>query len=111
MNINEIIEECGINRSEEEIKEAFNNYLFNDPFEASVGFACGIAWADSHPVSPWHDLRKNPQDLPIDGMLVLVATDESYSTAILESGRWHSLLSRRILAWMPIPTFEEGGEE
>ena len=62
----------------------------------------------------WHDLRKNPSDLPKDSVDVIVCVESNNSETSSEMGccylnRWvlNSILSRkRVVAWMDIPKFK-----
>ena len=63
----------------------------------------------------WHDLRKNPKDLPKDSEMVVVCMEFDNETTDSEIGYYYinnwvcnSVLRRkRVIAWMDIPKFKD----
>ena len=59
----------------------------------------------------WHDLRKDPEDLPTGNMECLVAMQMEYGVNYYAcrctSGVFHIVWTTRIIAWREIEPFEE----
>ena len=55
---------------EQEIEKASKDCKINSLWQSSIdgliveSFTNGAKWADEHPINAWHDLKKNPEDLP-----------------------------------------------
>ena len=84
-----------------------------------LSFAMGALWADEHPY--WHDLKKNPDDLPKDGVRVLLYYNGIYDDIIDFKGvidaslftvaygwklDYHSHVDEPI-AWCELPRFNK----
>ena len=76
-------------------------------------FQKGAEWADEHPNNnPWHDLRKNPNDLPEDFRVVLVIVTIGNTRDIVKvthtNFAWigNVLHGSKVIAWMEIPEFK-----
>ena len=56
----------------------------------------------------WHDLRKNPNDLPDNDRLVLIITDGHLITSKYQIPTWiyEGKYVINVLAWMDIPKFK-----
>ena len=56
----------------------------------------------------WHDLRKNPNDLPKDDRIVLVISDYHVTTSSYCNSKWgyESTYKVKVLAWIDIPAFK-----
>ena len=56
----------------------------------------------------WHDLRKNPNDLPDNDRLVLIITDGHVITSKYQIPTWiyEGKYVINVLAWMDIPKFK-----
>ena len=56
----------------------------------------------------WHDLRKNPNDLPDNDRLVLIITDGHLITSKYQITTWiyEGKYVINVLAWMDIPKFK-----
>lgn len=98
-----------------------HGYSVKDTYQ--VGFIQGANYALEN---QWHDLRKNPNDLPpMDDEINYKASEyvllnvegylhsplaESYSTiGFYDNGDWlvvnGDIIEERVIAWMPIPKF------
>lgn len=58
----------------------------------------------------WHDLRKNPLDLPTENCTVLIYTDwqgMELKTFFVDTRLFENLTFREVIAWCEIPKFEE----
>ena len=55
----------------------------------------------------WHDLRKNPNDLPNNERRVLVISDYHVVTSIYSNHKWgyEETYNINVIAWMDIPKF------
>lgn len=86
-------EDCYVSKSEEEI--------YTD------GFFDGLA--EGKP--KWHDLRKNPDDLPKGDEDCLCLVSECYFVGhyVKEDKEWHfdEFISSDVIAWCELPNFEE----
>lgn len=73
-----------------------------------IGFIEGALWADEHPKSPWISVEER---LPDYGKEVLVLYEYGGKILIQQSCYLGEIDwgfgSSRILAWMPIPSFDE----
>lgn len=59
--------------------------------------------------SVWHDLRKNPLDLPTENCTVLIYTDwqgMELKTFFVDTRLFENLTFREVIAWAEIPQFE-----
>lgn len=57
----------------------------------------------------WHDLRKNPLDLPTENCTVLIYTDwqgMELKTFFVDTRLFENLTFREVIAWAEIPQFE-----
>lgn len=57
----------------------------------------------------WHDLRKNPLDLPTENCTVLIYTDwqgMELKTFFVDTRLFENLTFREVIAWCEIPRFE-----
>lgn len=59
----------------------------------------------------WHDLRKDPNDLPKDRHNVIVALTNGYSEQDSYLGYRWDINHRCVVAWCEIPVFNEGDKE
>lgn len=58
----------------------------------------------------WHDLRRNPIDLPDSERGVIVCTEYSLHTmANYIRGQWRGRFEEKVIAWKEIEMFEVGG--
>lgn len=55
--------------------------------------------------SPWHDLRENPNDLPPEGIELLVSVDGYTRTAMYSKGTKSFTCQEGVIAWMYKPEF------
>ena len=58
----------------------------------------------------WHDLRKNPLDLPTENCTVLIYTDwqgMELKTFFVDTRLFENLTFHEVIAWCEIPKFEE----
>jgi hypothetical protein len=56
----------------------------------------------------WHDLRKDPNDLPDTDRIVYVQTKSDTGNAYHDNDGWHSTqVSGIVIAWCEIPTFDK----
>ena len=104
-------------------------------YSVECNFTHGAQWADEHPIG-WHDLRKNPEDLPCNypelicenkskiiigenTERVLVKWDNSESVHFdrmkfmrsknepEETWQWYSsIINKKVIAWINIPKFK-----
>jgi hypothetical protein len=115
---------------EEEIQQAASKICKDERFEESYNpvecFIAGASFADTHPINQWHDLRKNPDDLPTkngyDWVLTMFKDSRDgfiglpHIAEIRKDGLWHTtddddwVSTKEVLgdaiAWMPIPKFK-----
>jgi hypothetical protein len=56
----------------------------------------------------WHDLRKNPNDLPNNDRIVLIHSKYHITTSCYSSSKWlyEGRYNENVLAWMEIPEFK-----
>lgn len=100
---------------EEEIKAA-NPYGNSSSFASGkmIGFTIGAEWADAHPKNPWISVK---EQLPEEGQKVFVLV-MCYGTPYIREEKFcrNSNLDKKgmwihgnsiVLAWFPIPSFEE----
>ena len=57
----------------------------------------------------WHDLRKNPNDLPNNDRMVLIITDGHVITSKYQIPTWihEGKYVINVIAWMDIPKFKQ----
>lgn len=58
----------------------------------------------------WHDLRKNPLDLPTENCTVLIYTDwqgMELKTFFVDTRLFENLTFREVIAWCEIPKYTE----
>jgi hypothetical protein len=59
----------------------------------------------------WHDLRKNPTDLPKDAVSVLISRGTPRTSRARYNGKWYGYYSddeiEDVIAWCEIPTFDK----
>ena len=48
----------------------FGHILIGHAKAAHHAFIQGAKWADEHPINAWHDLRRNPENLPTNSRTV-----------------------------------------
>ena len=83
-------------------------------YSVECNFTHGAQWADRHP-SDWHDLRKDPNDLPkLEDIIIVckefMGTEIIYEIECYYPRNWTREASeqkrKRVLAWMEIPKFK-----
>lgn len=114
---------------------AYYNSYGHKGYSTECNFTHGAQWADRHLIG-WHDLRKDPEDLPFNypelvcenkskviigesTVRVLVKWDNSESIHFdkmkfmrsknepKETWQWYSsIIDRKVIAWMEIPKFK-----
>lgn len=98
-----------IERAEEFANNRYALGCTKSPFEASKeGFLAGLKAARKE---MWHDLRKNPKDLP-DACLNIVNQDGEkvrydYVNEVWRTDDANDYICDDPIAWCEIPTFEE----
>lgn len=59
----------------------------------------------------WHDLRKDPNDLPKDIVSVLISRGTPRTSRARYNGKWYGYYSddeiEDVIAWCEIPTFDK----
>ncbi len=59
----------------------------------------------------WHDLRKDPNDLPKDTVSVLISRGIPRTSRARYNGKWYGYYSddeiEDVIAWCEIPTFDK----
>ena len=59
----------------------------------------------------WHDLRKDPNDLPKDTVSVLISRGTPRTSRARYNGKWYGYYSddeiEDVIAWCEIPTFDK----
>lgn len=78
-------------------------------------FKAGAKWMQEHAIE-WHDLRKDPKNLPIEngeywsniGLVVFYCTDSNHSwfTPLCEACDDQEDVSDEVLAWCELPQFK-----
>ena len=90
--------------------------MTEEEFAESKGYGVGCtispikAYLDGlHEGQPkWHDLRKDPNDLPKDSKEVLIITsDNRKHIGFYDNGWYCSECSGIVIAWCEIPQFKE----
>lgn len=99
---------------EEEIqnkaKEVCEDPRFEESFSPIEAYIAGAVYADKHPINQWHDLRKNPDDLPQKYDVYIVHTEGNTKWfCLFDINGWHTEVEHiaKVVAWTPIPKFEE----
>ena len=86
----------------------------NKGYSSECNFTHGAQWADEHPIG-WHDLRKDPNDLPkLEDIIIVckefMGTEIIYEIECYYPRNWTREASeqkrKRVLAWMEIPKFK-----
>ena len=98
---------------DEEMAEQFanNGYALGctkTPFEsAKDGFLAGLKAGRPQ----WHDLQKDPKDLPKDTVSVLISRGTPRTSRARYNGKWYGYYSddeiEDVIAWCEIPTFDK----
>ena len=99
-----------------DIEIAASDYYNSDVstgYSVECNFAHGAQWADEHPIG-WHDLRKDPEDLPKGFGVVIIAIEQKNGHVRSDNGyydgkRWwidEEVVIPNVLAWMEIPKFK-----
>lgn len=105
----------------ETIKIAISEVEWNYPMDYTVAFEEAIEALEKVDKYRWHDLRKNPDDLPeADGnseseyVLVMIGTPEWDHCELVYYNHnrrvWSSLYEQNVFAWRYIEPFKEGEE-
>ena len=101
-------------KRQEQIELAASSYYDRYPyFSAECNFRHGAQWADEHPNIKWHDLRKNPNDLPEENKEVLVSIRKGllhkYVVDTYFEGEWRekSYHGGEYIGWSEIQEWKE----
>ena len=105
----------------ETIKIAIAEVEWNYPIDYTVAFEEAIKALEKADKYRWHDLRKNPDDLPEDNgygkseyVLVMIGTPEwnSWEQAYYHHGkRLWTTYEQNVFAWRYIEPFKEEADE
>ena len=100
-----------IERAEEFANNGYALGCTKSPFEAAKeGFLAGLKAGRQE---KWHDLRKNPKDLPAENQEVLVyftlpdKSKNDITLAEFENNDFNFVDLQDVIAWCEIPTFKE----
>ena len=103
------------------IKVAIAEVEWNYPMDYTVAFEEAIKALVKADKYSWHDLRKNPDDLPEDNgygkseyVLVMIGTPEWYSCEwayYSHNAKMWSTYEQNVFAWRYIEPFEEEEEK
>ena len=101
----------------ETIKIAIAEVEWNYPIDYTVAFEEAIKALEKADKYRWHDLRKNPDDLPEDNgygkseyVLVMIGTPEWYSCEwayYSHNAKMWSIYEQNVFAWRYIEPFKE----
>ena len=101
----------------ETIKMAIEEVVWTYPIDYTVAFEEAIRELLKADKYRWHDLRKNPDDLPEDNgygkseyVLVMIGTPEWYSCEwayYSHNAKMWSIYEQNVFAWRYIEPFEE----
>ena len=96
--------------SEEVIKPIYYKAMKNDYSFAKYGVECYLAGLKAGRPQ-WHDLRKDPTDLPKDTVSVLISRGLPRTDRARYNGKWYGYYSddeiEDVIAWCEIPTFDK----
>ena len=86
---------------EEEIKEAYKDYMNNSGMFQSnpwFYFKAGTEWANKHPVNAWHDMNEEPN---INEDVVLYDSCGNFITEFYDGDlTWHNIvLFHKVTMW------------
>ena len=105
----------------ETIKIAIAEVEWNYPIDYTVAFEEAIKALEKADKYRWHDLRKNPDDLPEDNgygkseyVLVMIGTPEWYSCEwayYSHNAKMWSIYEQNVFAWRYIEPFKEEADE
>ncbi len=78
-------------------------------YSIECNFTHGAEWADEHQNSPWHDLRKNPEDLPKENTWCVIGWKNRATLLSLYVGNklFVGDQSGMTEIWMEIPGFKK----
>ena len=104
------------------IKVAIAEVEWNYPMDYTVAFEEAIEALEKADKYKWHDLRKNPDDLPEDNgngesdyVLVMIGTPEWNHCEFVyynyNMREWPSLYEQNVFAWRYVEPFEEEEEK
>ena len=93
----------------EEKKHWSDEYDSNTVFTREEVEQAYLAGAKENAVI-WHDLRKDPKDLPKDDRFVVVSSGKDWTKAFYENNEWNIMTLvgfTKIIKWCEIPQFKE----
>lgn len=100
---------------EEEIKAA-NPYGNSSSFASGkmIGFTIGAEWADAHPKNPWISVEDKAGCDTSDDCIVMVMNGDIFKAYFSSENKWmksnggyYDEVIDDVVAWFPIPSFEE----
>ncbi len=100
-------------KDEELAKEWFDKelYLESSMYNMQIEYYCRQAFLAGLKAGrpQWHDLRKDPNDLPKDTVSVLISRGSPRTSRARYNGKWYGYYSddeiEDVIAWCEIPVF------
>ena len=100
----------GFDVNKEDLKKAFKDgaeFGYNKAFvEADKNLKAVVA--DFNKANEWHDLRKDPNDLPKEDCETVTLHENGNKNIIKwEHGEWFNAIVIPVIAWCKIPVYKE----